>query len=87
MFSKLPMVAISRDVRKPDQARSASGCSRTDCVVIRVMCHVLIDANTFPAHSASMRPEACNPLYLDVAHQPALLDNQKPGDYYARKQS
>jgi hypothetical protein len=35
--------------------------------------HVLIDANTFPADNASIRPEANSPPFPDVAHQPAVL--------------
>jgi hypothetical protein len=50
MFSRLPMLAISRGVRKPRPKSMAGAAVRTQIgLVIRGMDRVLIDANTFSA--------------------------------------
>ena len=82
MFSRLPMVAISRDLRKPGPTsvgRPRRLFADRLALSIRGVDRVLIDANTFPSsnlfsgHSASTRPEASSPPSPDVAHQPAVL--------------
>ena len=86
MFLKLPMVAISRGVRKPGPTSVARSCLRRFAhirtqtgVDIRTMDRVLIDATIFLApslffaNSASIRSVARRPPRPDIAHQPAIL--------------
>jgi hypothetical protein len=65
MFSSLPMVAISRDLRKPGPASMARSCFQSVRgqigVVIRGMDRVLIDANTFPCTRFIFRALRFNP--------------------------
>ena len=58
MFSSLPMVTISRDLRKPTELIAAN---------------TFPVPNLFSAHSASIRTKACRPPCPDIAHQPAVL--------------
>ena len=71
------MLAILRGVRKASPASMARSCFRLfadrSALSSGISSACSIAANTFPAHSASIRPEANSPACPDVAHQPALL--------------
>ncbi len=82
MFSRLPMLAISRGARKPTPTSMARSCFRLFAHRLALSSEVWTRAHRrqhiprtqfILAHSASTRPGACSLAYPDIAHQPAIL--------------